>query len=373
MNINYNDSFYLETLKKALEIFSPSGEESEIGNFLKDLLIKLGFNNVKKDNIGNVSGEIGSGEPVILLSSHMDTINDKLEVHEDNEKIYGRGAVDAKGPLFSLLFGASKFVDKNLNGKIIFAGIVQEEISTIGIETFLNSISGIDYAIFSEPNNTNNIVVAYKGRSLIKILVESKKGPGHPANAWLFNNSIEAGFRFFQQIKNLCETKYKGRTPYFSVIPTITEFQSAEGKNIIPSKAEFYIDLRYPSGIDVDLLFKDIDKEKLNFIEKNSDFLVKIEILSKVLPYSVNPKLKFIQTLCNSIESILETKCKLTRKTGTSFMNVIGNKFKIPTVSIGPGDPRLEHTKNEYIYKNDFLNGIKIVEKFISNFLGFKD
>ena len=363
---------YIKLLKDALEIFSPSGKEEEMSQFLFNLLQKLGYSNVRIDRIGNVIGEIGENRPIILLSSHLDTINDNLPVYEDDEKLYGRGAVDAKGPLMALLLGASKFSKKKLNGKIIFAGIVQEEISTKGIDEFLNSGVQANYAIFAEPNNTNNIVVAYKGRALLQIVMKSKKGSGHPASAWLFDNTIELAHSFYLKIKEFFNINYRGRTPYFSAIPTITEFYSSEGKNVIPSRAKFYIDLRFPIGINFNDLISGINKLKEDFIKSNN-CIIDIEILSLVLPYSTDPKQIFIQKLSESIEKVLNVKSKLTRKTGTTFMNVIGNKLGIPTISIGPGDPKLEHTKEEFIYKKDFLHEIKIIEDFIENFLGLQN
>jgi LysW-gamma-L-lysine carboxypeptidase len=364
-----NQDKAIEIFIEALKIYSPSGKEEKMSNFLLKFLKEQGFDNARKDEVGNVIGEIGEGKPILLLSSHMDTVNDYIEVKVDEDKIYARGAVDAKGPLMSLAIAASKFCDKKINGKLIFAGIVKEEVSVEGINQFLEDLKhdGIDvnFAIFAEPNNTKNIVVAYKGRSLLKITIRSNKGPGHPAISWLFDNSIELGYSFYLKLKELCESKYKGRTPYFSTIPNITEISSSGGKNVIPPITILYIDLRYPKGRNSDELFKDIKELGESFGSEN-DCIADIEILSRVEPYSISPKNEFIKILSEAIEEIFgEGNYKLTRKTGSTFMNVIGNKLKIPTVSIGPGDPTLEHTDKEYILKKDFLDAISIVEKFI--------
>lgn len=357
---------------KAVEIFSPSGKEDEMGNFLLTFLKNKGFQKVRKDDVGNVIGEIGEGEPTLLLSSHMDTINSLLPVREEEDKIFGRGTVDAKGPLMSLAIASSKFCKKPINGKIIFVGVVREEVSTDGMDNFLNSGVKIDYAIFAEPNNTINVVVAYKGRLSLEIIINSNKGSGHPANSWLFENSIELAFSFYTKLRNLFSSKYKGRTPYFTVIPNITEILSAEGKNVIPAQTKMYIDIRYPPGINSNKLLEEINSLKLDFI-KNNDCSIDIEILSQVEGYSVSTKNELVKALKKSIENSLGVKARLTRKTGTTFMNIIGNRLNIPTVSIGPGDPKLEHSKNEYIIKEDFLNEIKVIENFLETFLGFED
>ncbi len=58
----------------------------------------LGFN-VGYDAIGNAVGSRGSGPNEILLLGHIDTVPGVIPVRRDGDRLYGRGAVDAKGSL----------------------------------------------------------------------------------------------------------------------------------------------------------------------------------------------------------------------------------------------------------------------------------
>ena len=60
-------------LTNLLGIYSPSGKEEDIANFLAQEMEKMGFE-VGIDAIGNVIGVVGEGEPVIFLCGHMDTV-----------------------------------------------------------------------------------------------------------------------------------------------------------------------------------------------------------------------------------------------------------------------------------------------------------
>ncbi len=82
-------------LTELLRVYSPSGKEAAVSNILVKEMQKLGFR-AKKDAAGNAIGEIGQGEPTILLCGHMDTVPGKIAVRIENGKLYGRGAVDAK-------------------------------------------------------------------------------------------------------------------------------------------------------------------------------------------------------------------------------------------------------------------------------------
>ena len=60
-------------LTNLLGIYSPSGKEQDIANFLALEMKKMGFQ-VGIDAIGNVIGVVGEGEPTIFLCGHMDTV-----------------------------------------------------------------------------------------------------------------------------------------------------------------------------------------------------------------------------------------------------------------------------------------------------------
>ena len=53
----------------------------------------------------------------------------------------------------------------------------------------------------------------------------------------------------------------------------------------------------------------------------------------------------------------------LLRKTGTGDMNIIGNAYKIPVVTYGPGDPHSSHSINENIRIDEYLFGIEIFKR----------
>ncbi|MFX1466363.1 MAG: acetyl-lysine deacetylase, partial [Promethearchaeota archaeon] len=59
----------IEFLKQVLKIYSPSGEEKKLADFLCSRMKQLGFKSWI-DEAGNVIGEIGSGRPILLFLPH---------------------------------------------------------------------------------------------------------------------------------------------------------------------------------------------------------------------------------------------------------------------------------------------------------------
>src|SRR4029079_12485365 len=88
-----------ELTQSFINIPSVSGDEEAVGFFLRDHLQSLGWTvELQKvsENQNNVIAYLNE-TPRVWLSTHMDTVPPFIPPTEDDEKIYGRGACDAKG------------------------------------------------------------------------------------------------------------------------------------------------------------------------------------------------------------------------------------------------------------------------------------
>ena len=133
----------------------------------------MGFE-VGKDPIGNVIGVVGNGEPVILLCGHMDTVAGHLPLRIEEGKIYARGAVDAKGPLASMIMAAAAVAkEPSFKGKILVASVVEEEATSRGVRHLITQGIKADYAIFGEPSGIENITIGYKGQIQLRISLQN--------------------------------------------------------------------------------------------------------------------------------------------------------------------------------------------------------
>jgi len=355
-----------DLLKKLISIESYSGNEKEIINYIKEFFDE---NQIKSsiDPVGNIIAEIGTGSSCLILSSHVDTISEPIKFREEGEKIYGRGAVDDKGTTAAMILSLLKYKNKNLKKKIQYIGIVAEENSLKGMKSLIKSKIKADAAIFGEPTN-NKIAVAYKGRLLYEISIINPEGPKHSAHLNNDKNPIILAYKVWEEINETLINEYHGKTPFFSVIPNLTVIQTQNNSNVIPERCNFSIDIRIPPGINIEEIKKRI---KAIFEENEEKFSIKIEfqILSEIPGYRIDNNEEIVKISKAALKIILNSDPKLLRKTGTNFMNLFGTALAIPTISIGPGDPKLEHTNNEYIEISQFNQAIKIYEKIIELYL----
>ena len=115
-----------------LRIPSLSGQEGELAAFLCREMAARGFQ-ARIDEVGNVVGERGDGNgPTIVLLGHMDTVPGRVEVRREGDLLYGRGAVDAKGPLATFIAAAGR-VELPIRGRQIDLELARA-FSTIELE-----------------------------------------------------------------------------------------------------------------------------------------------------------------------------------------------------------------------------------------------
>ena len=89
----------VELLRELVSIASPSTQEQAASAYLVDAMRARGYDEAFVDAAGNAVGIWGRGEREIVLLGHIDTVPGHIPVRQEGDLLYGRGSVDAKGPL----------------------------------------------------------------------------------------------------------------------------------------------------------------------------------------------------------------------------------------------------------------------------------
>jgi [amino group carrier protein]-lysine/ornithine hydrolase len=356
-----SDNYAIELLKKSLHLYTPSKSEGQLANLLKDKCInELGFEQAHIDSVGNIIATKGRGNPRILLCGHMDTVPNKVPVRIENGFLYGRGASDAKAPLISMLLAASEFPPKQ-NGTIIFAGLVDEEGNATGSKHLVKNNLDIDYAIFGEPSGIGNITISYKGRLAIKLICDVLES-AHASAPWLAKNSIEEAYSFWNAIKTTINNNYENEKRTSSVSCCLTEISGGSSHNVTPQKCRITMDLRIPTSQTCQQVLNSINDIILN-ISKEKGVKTNFIIEDSTEPFEADFTSPLVRSLVLSVLDVCKKRPMLLRKTGTGDMNIIGNAYKIPVVTYGPGDPHSSHSINENIRIDEYLFGIEIFKR----------
>ena len=364
-----SNDYAVDLLTRMVKINSPSGKEEEISLFLIDEMTKLGFR-VHRDEIGNVIGEFGEGSPVILLCGHMDTVEGEIPVHVENGQLYGRGAVDAKGPLAAMIVAASKFVNNGFPGKILVVSVVDEEKGGTGIQHFVEEGIQPEYAIFGEPSGLEKVVFGYKGILTVKVTVETPSG--HSAAPWLFDNAIEKAMEFWRQINKLHMREEKLKSRFYSITSCLTGIKGGNSSaSFIPSHCEILVQLRIPPQLTPEQVFDEVKRKIDRYKTTNPKITVTVEMMDVAKAFEADRRSVIVRALAWGIRKTTLNYASFSRKTGTGDMNVLGNALKIPVVTYGPGDSKLDHTPNEHIDIKEYLDSIEVLTKTLTKLPDF--
>jgi len=357
----------VQLLTNLLGIYSPSGSEEIISDFLVKEMAKAGFQ-VRKDGIGNVIGEIGDGKPTILLCGHMDTVAGHIPLRVEEGKIFARGAVDAKGPLAAMVTAAASFAEKpNFQAKIIVASVIEEEATSRGIKHLIKDGISADYAVFGEPSGVGNITIGYKGNLHVKIICKTKTG--HSSAPWLYENAIEKAYELWQNIKESFPPVETQKSPFQAITVCLTKISGGKANSVIPFEGEMHLDLRFPPHFTSAHVFNQIKRVIKEYEVKNPKVEVLVSIEDSNEPFEVDKSSPLVKAVSSSIRKVLKKPALLLRKTGTGDMNILGLALKVPIVTYGPGNSHLDHTTDEHIVISEYLASIQVYEKAILTLL----
>jgi LysW-gamma-L-lysine carboxypeptidase len=351
-------------LTNLLGIYSPSGHEEDIANFLGSEMRKMGFQ-VGIDAVGNVIGVVGEGEPTIFLCGHMDTVAGHIPLRVDEGKIYARGAVDAKGPLAAMVMGAleaSREPAFKGKGKVLIASVVEEEATSKGVRHLITQGIKADYAIFGEPSGADSITVGYKGQ--IQVRVVCKTETGHSSTPWLYENALEKAYELWLEIKNSFPFN-KDQSPFNAVTACLTKVTGGDATSVIPFESEMYLDIRVPPQFTTAQVYEAVQATIAKYKEANPKVAVKYSLQDSVEPFEVTRASPLVHALSSSVRRVLSKPATLLRKTGTGDMNILGHAMNMPIVTYGPGDSHLDHTVDEHIDIDEYLAGNQVYKETI--------
>ncbi|MCI0417935.1 MAG: M20/M25/M40 family metallo-hydrolase, partial [Acidobacteria bacterium] len=231
-----------------VEIYSPSHEETEVSGFLVAAMRELGFQ-AHQDAVNNAIGTLGAGHNTVILLGHIDTVPGRLPVEIRDGKLYGRGSVDAKGPMACFIAAAARLKDdiRHSGKKIVVIGAVEEEATTsLGARQAVKDFAPPDYCIIGEPSRWNAITMGYKGRLLLDYELQislkhtAAQGKLVCEQAVDYWNAVQAWCRPFNQDKSAFDT----------LDPSIRSFNSENDG--ITETARLKMGFRLPVGFPLE-------------------------------------------------------------------------------------------------------------------------
>src|SRR5688500_15017438 len=112
-------------LRGLVEVPSPTGSEAAAVRLLQAEAQRAGFR-IQHDHVGNFIAEAGHVPKLLLFVGHIDTVPGHIPVRVEGDALWGRGCVDAKGPLVAMLEAAHSHLE-SARVSLRIVGAVDEE------------------------------------------------------------------------------------------------------------------------------------------------------------------------------------------------------------------------------------------------------
>jgi acetylornithine deacetylase/succinyl-diaminopimelate desuccinylase-like protein len=176
--------------RRLIDIESITPNESAVGEFLCDQLQRRGMQSRKMPVEGARANVLATwpdhARPQIVFSTHMDTVPPFIASSEDDGRIYGRGACDAKGIIAAQILAAEKLRESGIFVGLLF--LVGEERDSIGAKTANQHSIGARFMINGEPTE-NKLALASKGALHLELVARGKMA--HSAYPELGESAID--------------------------------------------------------------------------------------------------------------------------------------------------------------------------------------
>jgi succinyl-diaminopimelate desuccinylase len=369
-------------LQDLIRIESLPKQESAIAARVLIEFRKLGFDEAWKDHFGNVFGLVRGTEPGAgwMLLTHLDHVDvgDHAQwqhppfagVLEDGV-VYGRGAVDIKGPLAAQTYALAGLLERHQRPKrnVILCVPVEEETGGAGIahvtanlplETPQHEKLELGACIVGEPSS-NRVMLGHRGVCRCTV---SFHGRAHHASLALKDENPHYQLaRFLTRLYTL-ELPSHPILGLSSISPTVIRADTISN-NLSPNRIDLTLDWRTTNetGDDVRQILNKLI-EGLNASFSSYDDWQGGEDGIKNPGYYTEPNQPDVIALQNTLLEFQQGEPEpgvWNFATDGRYLHHAG----IPCIGFGPGHQDLAHTTKEQIHVNELELHISVLEKFL--------
>lgn len=334
-----------ETLAGLVSRYSPSGQERGAVEWLVARMQALGYAETSIDAAGNAVGVIGTGAKQAVLLGHIDTVPGEIPVRVDGDILYGRGSVDAKGPLACFVDAAAR-VGSVDGWQLVVIGAVEEERDSEGARHLVSRYKP-DCAVIGEPNRWDRVALGYKGSAWADITIT--RGQAHTASGE--QTACEAAVELWMSVKAYADSYNAGKGRAFDkVLPTLRGMDS--GAEDFEQWARLNIGVRLPLELSPDDWYG-----KLNEFAPDAQ----MEPAGHPVPaWACEKNTPLVRSFLSAIRAGGGTP-SFVYKTGTSDLNLVAPAWKCPALVYGPGDSSLDHTPDEHISLEEYGKAVQVL------------
>lgn len=368
----------IKLLADLIAIKSVNEKEIEVANYLKELFSQYGIESkivpVTETRV-NLIAEIGSGAPVVGISGHMDVVSagdevewtsDPFTLTERDGKLYGRGTNDMKAGLLNLALTMIEIKENNelQKGTIRFMATTGEEVGAAGSKKLYEEgyMDDVDCLFVAEPSH-DTIIYSHKGS--LNFRIQSNGEAAHSSMPYNGYNAINPLMKYLLELDDALNQDPRQNEVLGELVMSTTIFNAGDQVNSVPASAVAEINVRTIPEFDNDeviALFKET-AEKYN--AEGSD--IEVEVTMSLPSVFTNGQSKMVEWTKELGQKYLGFDIKQEGSPGvTDASNLLrGKDANFPFMMFGPGETKMAHKVDEYVYKDYYLAFFDLYKELI--------
>ncbi|WP_249870089.1 M20 family metallopeptidase [Oceanobacillus saliphilus] len=299
--------------------------------------------------------EIGQGTDTIVFNGHIDVVEGEekqFEPYIDEGKMYGRGSVDMKAGVATMMTAVAQLKDSNLSTKVMLQIVPDEETGGTNGTKFLTEKGYLgDFIICGEPTHMG-IAIQSKGVLQLDFVVNGK--PAHGSRPWEGVNAISKAYQLYEEILELPFAQETSPPMFGNPSINLAKIKGGTVYNKVPDRCEMSLDIRYLP----EQLPEDIVKQIQNITEET------VTIHSQNRPVKTKEDNPYVQKLAASVK----------RETRLEKVNIFGQhgsndgqfftEYGGSAIEFGPAGHDW-HGKNEMVYVDSVREYQRVLEDFV--------
>lgn len=221
-----------------LTIDSSTGAESGAVDFVSKWLVARGWNvSLQEISRGRANVWASRSGKGVTLSTHLDTVPPYIAPRLVGDKLYGRGACDAKGIAAAMLVAADNLANSG-EQRVDLLFVVGEEKGSDGARAANRLAATSRFLVNGEPTESK---LASGAKGSLRVMVRTRGRAAHSAYAHLGESAIKPMLELLPALENI-------DLPTDAVLGTTTlnvgTLRAGTEANIVPASAEAEIMFR---------------------------------------------------------------------------------------------------------------------------------
>lgn len=375
---HFTEEEKIQILFDIIAIKSVNENEIEVANYLSDLFSK--YNIPSKlvpvtDTRVNLIAEIGSGHPVIGISGHMDVVSpgdesewtsDPFTLTERDGKLYGRGTDDMKAGLINLALTMIELKENNelKQGTVRFMATTGEEVGGAGSKKLYEEgyMDDVDYLWVAEPS-PETIIYSHKGS--LNLRITSHGEAAHSAMPHLGYNALNPLMAYLLEVDEKLNGDDRKNDVLGQLVMSTTVLNAGNQVNSVPEKAVAEINVRTIPEFDNDEAIAVFKATAEKYTKTGAD--IEVEVTMSLPSVFTSGESDMVDLTRKLGKEYLGLDIQLKGSPGaTDASNLLrGKDTDFPFMMYGPGETKMAHKTDEYVYKDYYFAFFDIYKELI--------